>query len=200
MVKTLANLIYLSFFEDHKFQRIHSFSNVIFYNIMIHLLVNRRCLCCGTYYGLTWKADSPDKRMSLIISGLVELPAYAIIILVLDRLGRKKIFCGSMLFAGLSLLISIAVIPENREGSKLSTHGKEDKIQRIFLSGISWPFLICNQLGKLAITISYGTIYVFSTEQFPTSVRNVGLGFCSTFGRVGAIIAPYIMELVSFVF
>lgn len=55
-------------------------------------------------------------------------------------------------------------------------------------------------LGKLAITSSYGAVYVFTAEQFPTVIRNVGLGACSTFARVGGVIAPYINHLVSFFF
>ena len=50
--------------------------------------------------------------------------------------------------------------------------------------------------GKLAITASYGTVYVFSAEQFPTVIRNVGIGAASTFARVGGIGAPYVNIMV----
>lgn len=53
-------------------------------------------------------------------------------------------------------------------------------------------------IGKLAITASYGTIYIFSTEQFPTVIRNAGLGAGSTSARLGSIFAPLINETVSF--
>lgn len=51
-------------------------------------------------------------------------------------------------------------------------------------------------IGKLAITAAYGTIYIFSTEQFPTVIRNAGLGAGSTCARVGSVMAPYINVLV----
>lgn len=47
-------------------------------------------------------------------------------------------------------------------------------------------------VGKMAITSSYGTVYIFSAEQFPTVIRNVALGAASTAARVGSIMAPYI--------
>jgi len=54
-------------------------------------------------------------------------------------------------------------------------------------------------IGKLAITSSYGAIYVFTAEQFPTVIRNVGLGASSTFARIGGVIAPYVNHLVCYV-
>lgn len=55
-------------------------------------------------------------------------------------------------------------------------------------------------IGKLAITSSYGAIYVFTAEQFPTVIRNVGLGASSTFARIGGVIAPYVNHLVCYIY
>jgi len=52
-------------------------------------------------------------------------------------------------------------------------------------------------IGKMAITASYGTVYVFSAEQFPTLVRNIGIGAASTSARIGGILAPYFLLLAS---
>jgi len=41
-----------------------------------------------------------------------------------------------------------------------------------------------SMIGKLAITTSYGVIYIFSTEIFPTSIRNVAVGACSMSARL----------------
>jgi OCT family organic cation transporter-like MFS transporter 4/5 len=43
-------------------------------------------------------------------------------------------------------------------------------------------------LGKLAITASYGVVYIFSAELFPTDIRSVAMGACSMSARVGGII------------
>ena len=79
---------------------------------------------------------------------------------------------GCMLFAGLVLTVTI-FIPRD---------------QTTLLVTLS-------MLGKLAITSSYGTVYIFSAELFPTVVRNVGLGAASMSGRVGGILCPYINML-----
>lgn len=63
--------------------------------------------------------------------------------------------------------------------------------------GTNWLIVTLAMIGKLAITASYGTIYIFSTEQFPTVIRNAGLGAGSMSARLGSVFAPLINETVS---
>jgi len=53
-------------------------------------------------------------------------------------------------------------------------------------------------LGKMAVSLSFNGVYVYSPELFPTCVRNVALGCLSMFARVGGIVSPYAKTLVSF--
>ena len=53
-------------------------------------------------------------------------------------------------------------------------------------------------IGKLCMVGAFGTIYVLSTETFPTVVRNAGMGASSAIARVGSMIAPYIAKSVSY--
>lgn len=128
-----------------------------------------------TYYGLSWNTNNlgGNPYLNFVISGAVETPANIFTLLTLNRWGRKKILCGSMIFAGTALLTTL-LIPID----------------------IVWLTVLLAMLGKISITVSYGTIYIFSAEQFPTVVRNAGLGASSTFARLGSIIAPYINIMV----
>ena len=49
--------------------------------------------------------------------------------------------------------------------------------------------------GKLSITATFGAIYLYTSELLPTSVRTAALGTSSMFGRIGAIVSPYIAAL-----
>lgn len=128
----------------------------------------------GTYYGLSWNTSNlgSNDLLNFVISGAVEFPAYTFLLFTLNRWGRKTILCGCMLAAGTMLLLTMTV-PDN----------------------MNWLIVFLAMMGKLAITASYGTIYIFSAEQFPTVIRNVGMGAASTAARVGGILAPYFNQL-----
>lgn len=59
---------------------------------------------------------------------------------------------------------------------------------------------VCVLMAKLAVTASYGAVYVYTAEQFPTVVRNMGLGVGSFFARIGGIVAPLINSMVRLVY
>ena len=130
----------------------------------------------GTYYGLALSASNlgGNPYYNYLISAAVEIPAYAFNLLVLNhpKVGRRLALAGCMLFAGLVLAITIFI----------------DKSQTTLLVTLS-------MLGKLAITSSYGTVYIFSAELYPTVVRNVGMGASSMSARIGGIVCPYINML-----
>ena len=52
-------------------------------------------------------------------------------------------------------------------------------------------------VGKLGVSGAYAIIYIHSAELIPTVVRNSAMGFCSVFENLGAVIAPYVADLVS---
>jgi MFS transporter, OCT family, solute carrier family 22 (organic cation transporter), member 4/5 len=52
-------------------------------------------------------------------------------------------------------------------------------------------------IGKFSASSAYATIYMYSTELFPTSVRNSCMGSCSMMARFGSMSAPFVNTLVS---
>ncbi|XP_059486702.1 organic cation transporter protein [Neocloeon triangulifer] len=131
----------------------------------------------GSYYGLSWNTSNlgGNDFLNFFISGAVEVPAYTFLLFALNKYGRKLTLCGSMLVGGAALLLCV-VVPES----------------------MSWLLISLAMFGKMAITASYGAVYIFSAEQFPTVIRNAGIGISSTAARVGGMLAPFVNQLADY--
>lgn len=53
-------------------------------------------------------------------------------------------------------------------------------------------------LGKACIQAAFIILYMFTSEMYPTVIRNTAVGVCSMIARFGAGMASYIALLVSF--
>jgi len=130
------------------------------------------------YYGLTLNMPSfgEDIFLTFFIKGLLEIPAYGIAIWILLKKGRRIPYASSLILCGLSLLC-ILFVPIQEEGSR------------------NWPAMILSLFGKFCITFSFAVVYLYSAELFPTEIRTTGIGCCSTVGRLGGIVAPWVGDL-----
>ena len=52
-------------------------------------------------------------------------------------------------------------------------------------------------LSTITQTIAFHVVYIYTTESFPTVMRQTSLGTCSIFARIGSISAPFIKELTN---
>lgn len=129
------------------------------------------------YYGLSFNTNSleGDPYINFLLSGAVEIPAYALCMYALTKIGRRTSLVVCMVGAGLAFLL---ILPF----SFVSTQ-------------IVWVTTSLAMIGKFFITASFAIIYLYTCEVYPTVVRTVGLGCSSMAARVGAIIAPFVKEL-----
>ncbi|XP_046736727.1 organic cation transporter protein-like [Diprion similis] len=127
-----------------------------------------------TYYGLSWNTANlgGSVHVNSAIVALVELPAVAFLMFTVDKCRRKVVVGGCMTLSSISLL-STTLIPTD----------------------MTWLVTGLAMAGKLTITVSYSTLYVFTSEQYPTELRNVGVGTCSAIARLGGVVAPMIIKL-----
>lgn len=128
----------------------------------------------GTYYGLSWNTNNlgGNDLLNFIYSALVELPGYASLLYTLNKWGRRNTLCCCMLVVGI-MLLTTALLPKHNYSL----------------------FIFLSMMGKMAVTSCFGAIYVFSAEQFPTPVRNVGIGCASMIARIGGFCSPYVLML-----
>ncbi|XP_054167878.1 organic cation transporter protein-like [Oppia nitens] len=127
------------------------------------------------YYGLSLNTNNlgGNPFINFLLAGAVEFPAYALCIYLLKQYGRRLPQSSAMLGAGISCLLTIPFISND----------------------MVIPRVIFAMIGKFCVTCSFGMIYVYSAEIYPTVVRNVGVGSSSMVGRIGSILAPFVKEL-----
>ena len=65
------------------------------------------------------------------------------------------------------------------------------------ISEMHWVVVALALLGKMAISFTFNGVYLVTAEIYPTTIRNTAVSFCSAFSRIGGVIAPYVMLLVT---
>ena len=129
------------------------------------------------YYGLSLNSArlGDDAFSNFALTAVMEIPSYVFCMIFLDIFGRKYILAFSQILAGTTCILA-AIIPHSSDA--------------MFYLGTSLALL-----GKFGASAGFAIVYVFTAELFPTPVRNSALGLCSTFARVGGILAPVVSDL-----
>ncbi|KAH8354067.1 hypothetical protein KR084_003795 [Drosophila pseudotakahashii] len=131
------------------------------------------CLCWFTHtliaLGLSLNSVNlgGNKYTNFMLNGFIQIPGLLLPLIIMDRVGRRYSLCVSMLLCAICMAASAGVPEDNYAGSLT-----------LFL------------IGKLAITCSFQILYFFTSEIFPTNVRNSLLSLCSMVGRIGSMLAP----------
>ncbi|KAJ8314779.1 hypothetical protein KUTeg_006929 [Tegillarca granosa] len=124
-----------------------------------------------TYFGLTLSVGSlgGDIYINFLLSSFVELAGYISCLLLMDRIGRKRVHCGNLMIGGISCLLTI--FPTLYAGASLK-----------------WTNTLLAMIGKFCISTTFA-------ELFPTVIRGFAMGSFNIGARVAVMISPYILNL-----
>lgn len=154
-----------TFLELVSSQRLRKRTAILCFNWMIISMV---------YYGfllyVTRLSGSP--YLNLFLMYLSDVPTHIICWLVLKKFGRRIPHSLMMILGGFTCLMVLAV----------------RKDQKRAIAALAF-------IGRFMASGSFSNIYLYSSELFPTTLRNQGIGLCSTSARIGSIIAPYVVML-----
>ncbi|XP_034544527.1 solute carrier family 22 member 7-like [Notolabrus celidotus] len=127
-----------------------------------------------TYYGISLNVTGfgLDIYLTQLIFGLSEVPAKLFIFFTLDIIGRRLNQAGTLIMAGLCILCNM-FIPLDIGSMRTAVAA----------------------LGKMFAEAAFTTLYLYTTELFPTVMRQNGLGYCSLISRLGVSAAPLLIAL-----
>nr|XP_011427430.3 organic cation transporter protein [Crassostrea gigas] len=135
-----------------------------------------------TYFGLLLTATSlaGNHFLNFFLSACVEYISFILEFFMLYRFGRRTALMFFHCITGTSLALAT-----------LLNYFSDGDETLILLS------VIATFAGKMSVTGSFSTLFLFTPELYPTNLRNVGIGICSTFSRIGAMISPFVGILAS---
>ncbi|KAK9503273.1 hypothetical protein O3M35_011879 [Rhynocoris fuscipes] len=112
-----------------------------------------------------------NKYLYVALNGLSEAPGYIVPLIVLVYMGRK--LTSTLLFniAGIALIIIL------------------------FLKDAT-AVMIVALVGRFCISAVFAVIILHTSELFPTSNRNSAIGTSLTMAQLGAIVAPFIVDIL----
>ncbi|KAI5633326.1 sugar transporter domain-containing protein [Phthorimaea operculella] len=122
------------------------------------------------FYGLLINSvnlTAGNKVFNYFAVSLAEVPGYWTACLLLDRIGRKPVLAGGFGLCAFSLIACIFVPIDYKIVS-----------------------LVLYMVGKFSIACVGTSLYVFTSELYPTQYRHRLVAFCSTMGRFGSLFAP----------
>uniref|UniRef100_A0A672NKX2 SVOP-like n=1 Tax=Sinocyclocheilus grahami TaxID=75366 RepID=A0A672NKX2_SINGR len=95
----------------------------------------------------------------------------------------------------ISCLGEVALIPLNI--GLLNIFGRKPSMAILqVLSAIFFMlfgFTLLLFLLRSVVSMNFNVVYIYTAEVYPTAVRSIGMGFCTSFSRVGGMIAPFIV-------
>ncbi|XP_066502261.1 organic cation/carnitine transporter 2 [Hoplias malabaricus] len=129
------------------------------------------------YFGLSLNTSNliGNPFLNCFLSAVTEVPAYIVATLLLKSCPRRPLLSAFLSIGG-GFLLLIQLIPESLHTLALALE----------------------MAGKFGFTMSFSVVYIYTAEVYPTVLRNLGMGMCSSAARIGSITAPYIIFLGSF--
>jgi OCT family organic cation transporter-like MFS transporter 4/5 len=131
-------------------------------------------LCAVVYYGLYLNVGNLKTNLyvTVAVNALAEMPAFLLTAIFVDRVGRKPLAIAMLLLSGISCAAAGSLI-----------------------SGASMVKMGCSVVGIFGMAAMFNLLFIYTSELFPTVVRNAALGCTGQATRMGSILAPWIVLL-----
>lgn len=137
------------------------------------------------YYALLLNMTSlkGNRYLTFFISALVDMVAFIAVVFIVRKCQRRIPLLVFFVIGGVACIIA-GIIPFIYKTTKL-----EDKNLR---GEIVTAFAI---IGKFGASGVFSLTFLYTSELYPTVIRNIGMGSCAFWARLGGVVAPQILAL-----
>ncbi|KAH8361820.1 hypothetical protein KR200_001275, partial [Drosophila serrata] len=128
------------------------------------------------YYGIILNMSSFGGNVYLnsALAGLVEIPAIAVAMYIITKVGKKWLFCATLICTGVACCCAAI------------TEGQPELL---------WLKITFLMISKFTISAGNTIMPVYTAELYPTPIRNVGVGACNVAAGLALILTPYLSLL-----
>uniref|UniRef100_A0A1I8GEU0 MFS domain-containing protein n=2 Tax=Macrostomum lignano TaxID=282301 RepID=A0A1I8GEU0_9PLAT len=112
-----------------------------------------------------------DDYTAMLISSLGEFVIIPVNMLTIDALGRRATLGINYLLTGVFFGLTYLCVPK----------------------AATTAFLFLIRAHSAGI---FNTIYIYTTEVYPTVIRSLGLGICSAMARLGSMTTPFVAQVI----
>ncbi|XP_051940762.1 solute carrier family 22 member 7-like isoform X3 [Hippocampus zosterae] len=127
-----------------------------------------------SYYGISLNISGFGLNIFVtqLIYGFIEVPAKMFCLFSINKFGRKFNQSGGLLLTGLCLFCNVIIPPD----------------MAAFQTSVA-------AMGKMFAEAAFTVLYLYTTELYPTVLRQNGFGFCSFLARLGVAVSPLVALL-----
>ncbi|XP_046556428.1 organic cation transporter protein-like [Haliotis rubra] len=134
--------------------------------------------CSMILFGIYLTSDTlaASIYVNFFMVAIISCPSGIIFYFMIDRYGRKSTLMALCLLAtgGLTVVTAIRILSANEGNAAIAS-------------------TVFSCFGAMGIHEFMSTLFFYTPEIFPTTMRNVGLGSSAAIGRIGCILTPFII-------
>uniref|UniRef100_H2YS25 Major facilitator superfamily (MFS) profile domain-containing protein n=1 Tax=Ciona savignyi TaxID=51511 RepID=H2YS25_CIOSA len=125
-----------------------------------------------TYYAIALNLNSlsGNRFLNIFFGGLMEVCNVTLFCIFVETKGRRNTYIGMMIICALGIASTPFI--------------------SVWFAQLS---VATTMLSKLTVGVSFSVLYLYPAELFPTNLRQTTFGFCNMFGRIGGLIAPFLI-------
>ena len=145
---------------------------IMFFELLVQMFIWFVCALSFFGFNFGWSAILPDIYISYVLAAVGEIIAYVTSVSIIQALGRRR---GMIVFLGGAIASYVLAVIDYDIGN-----------------GYTVESVSC-LVGLIFVSAAFAGIFFYTAELAPTSHRGLFFALCSSSGRIGSFLGPYVI-------